>query len=104
MPDPPSSRPRKRDDVVFRRVAGDWLLFDPHTRRIHVLNLSAALVWSFCTGEHESGEIAEEVADAFAELPGEGDGPAAGLGEVRRTVDEVLDRFRREGLLEGDAR
>lgn len=94
-PTPPEHRPRKRDDVVFRRVSGDWLLFDPRTQRIHVLNLSAALVWSFCDGEHDVDEIVREVTHAFGET-GPGD-----AGEDEGTVEEVLGRFRTEGLLEG---
>ena len=38
----PHRHPRVRDDVVFRRVGEDWIVFDPVTQRIHVLNLSAA--------------------------------------------------------------
>ncbi len=30
--------PRSRDDVVFRELADDWVLFDPETRRLHVLS------------------------------------------------------------------
>lgn len=83
----PASRPRARPDVVFRRVGGDWLLFDPRAGRIHVLNLTAALVWSFCTGESTPQEIADEVGAAF------GGEPAMG------PVAEALERFRVEGLL-----
>lgn len=124
MSPPPPSRPRKRDDVVFRRVSGDWLLFDPRTRQIHVLNLSAALVWSFCTGEHETDEIARQVVEAFAggdtpdveaeaeatAAPGRGGSPdAADFATPAdrsppdagpRSVEEILARFRAEGLLE----
>lgn len=122
MSHPPPSRPRKRDDVVFRRVSGDWLLFDPRTRQIHVLNLSAALVWSFCTGEHETDEIARQVVEAFAggdtpdvqeeatTAPGRSGSPDA-VEDANpvdrsppeagpRSVEEILARFRAEGLLE----
>ena len=123
MPDPssPERRPRRREDVVFRRVAGDWLLFDPRTRRIHVLNLSAALVWSFCTGEHDVGEIVRRVVEAFEEgaeprveeepglagEPGPVEEPAGRAGEPggatsAEAVERVLDRFRSEGLLRAE--
>ncbi len=75
----PRFRPRARDDVVFRRVGEDWVLFDPITQEIHVLNLSAALVWTFCTGEHEIRSIEAEVAAAF------GDVPEAGARDAVRT-------------------
>lgn len=83
----PDFRPRTREDLVFRRVGEDWLVFDPRTQQIHVLNLSAALVWSFCTGDHAVEEIVREVRSAFRE--GVEDDP----------VTEVLERFQRAGLL-----
>lgn len=79
--------PRVRGDVVFRRVSEEWLLFDPETQQIHVLNLPSALVWSLCTGERAVDEIHREVEDAYRE-----DVPAE---EIRR----ILDRFRDAGLL-----
>lgn len=103
-PDPPSSppdasadaapatpdRPRARPDLVFRRVAGDWLLFDPASGRIHVLNLTAALVWSFCTGESTPAEIADALGGAFE---------SGAESRAEDAVGEALERFRREGLL-----
>ena len=86
---PPSGTPcpRSRPDVVFRRVAGDWLLFDPAAGRIHVLNLAAALVWSHCDGTTPVDAIRAAVRDAWQ-------------GEVSGDpVDDSLKRFRREGLL-----
>lgn len=87
-------RPSGREDLVFRRVGEEWLLFDPRTREMHVLNLSAALVWSHCTGEHAVGEIVASTRDAFR-------GAGAGEGaEVDREVRRILDRFESAGLLE----
>lgn len=89
-PLPPDWRPRGREDVVFRRVGEDWVLFDPGTQRIHVLNLTAALVWSFCTGERGADAIEEEVRRSFGR-------PPAGETGVR----EALRGFREAGLLDG---
>jgi hypothetical protein len=61
----PGWRPKTRDDVVFRQVGEDWVLFDPVAGRIHVLDLTAALLWSFCTGESEVPSLEEEVRRAF---------------------------------------
>lgn len=80
-------RPRGRDDVVFRRVAGEWLLFDPASQEIHVLNLPSALAWSFCTGEHGVEEIHREVESAYQEEVPE--------DQIRG----ILDRFHDAGLL-----
>lgn len=83
-PPPAAWRPLSREDVVFRRVGEDWVLFDPTTQRIHVLNLTAALVWSHCTGELDERGIDAEVRRAFgrAELDAPG---------VRGTLREFLE-------------
>ena len=60
-PFPPGWRPKARDDVVFRRVGEDWVLFDPVAQRVHVLDLTSALLWSFCTGESDVPSLEEEV-------------------------------------------
>lgn len=83
--------PRSRDDVVFRDLADDWVLFDPETRRLHVLNLTAAVVWTHCTGEHDVEEIVRRVRGAFEEPPS--------LEDVREDVEEALGTFAREALL-----
>ncbi len=87
-PPDPDWRPRARSDLVFRRVGEDWVLFDPDGQRLHVLNLTAALVWSFCTGEHGVATIEEHVRRAFGD---EVDDPG---------VRAVLQDFREARLLE----
>ncbi len=82
----PGTHPRARPDVVFRRVGDDWVLFDPEAQQIHVLNLTAALVWSFCTGEHTVEAIEQEVRGAFPDAEDAG-------------VTEALEQFRASGLL-----
>jgi len=82
-PLPPGWRPRSRDDVVFRRVGEDWVLFDPVTQRIHILNLTAALVWSFCTGEEDVAAVERQVREAF--------GIAVDDPEVVDALQEFLD-------------
>lgn len=88
---PSGDRPRGRDDVVFRQLDEEWVLFDPRADRLHALNLTAALVWSHCTGEHDAGGIAETVAAAFQP-------PLAGA-DILADVEATLQRFREEGLL-----
>lgn len=91
-PLPADWRPRSRADVVFRRVGEDWVLFDPATQRLHVLNLTAALVWSFCTGDHDVPAIDEEVRRAFGEAP---------TGDTG--VEDALRDFRSAGLLTAES-
>ena len=89
---PVSDTPQGREDVVFRQLADDWVLFDPKTNQIHVLNLSAALVWTACTGRSSLDQIVREVAGTYADAPDE--------AQVREDVDAALARFWSEGLLQ----
>ena len=86
-----TATPKAREDVVFRPLADEWVLFDPRRHLLHVLNLTAALVWSHCDGETSMEALVEEVESAFADPPPRSD--------LVRDVDEALQRFRSEELL-----
>ncbi len=83
--------PTARGDVLLRRVGSEWVLFDARHDRAHVLNLTAAVVWTYCDGSHDTGAIAAAIAREL-----EGMGPDT----IRRDIETVLQRFAREGLLQ----
>ena len=85
-------KPRAREDLVFRSLAQDWVIYDPRTRLLHVLNATAAVVWSHCDGSLTPEDIADELGKALTDPPG----PEAIEGDVRG----ALNRFATEGLLE----
>lgn len=85
----PENPPRARDDVLFRELDDEWVVFDPGANQLHVLNLPAAIVWTHCTGELGAGEIAEALQEAFG-IDGE---------EARADVAAALERFSEAGLL-----
>ncbi len=76
---------------MFRQLDDEWVLFDPKADRLHALNLTAALVWSHCTGELDAGAIADAVGGSF--------GPPVASGDILADVEATLQRFREEGLL-----
>jgi len=84
--------PRARPEVVFRSVAEDWVLYDPRNRDLHVLNATAAAVWSCCDGTLDEEGIVGELMEHLEGAPD----PET----VRADVREALERFRSEGLLE----
>lgn len=84
--------PKARDDVVFRQLDDEWVLFDPRGEQLHVLNLMAALVWAHCTGDNTSEEIADALASAF-ELP-------VPQQQVLDDVAAAVGRFQETGVLE----
>lgn len=85
------STPRGRDDVVFRALVDEWVLYDPDTRQLHVLNHTAALVWSLCDGTLDEAGMVRAVGDLLDDAPAE---PV-----LRAHVRETLATFVREGLL-----
>lgn len=88
---PEGKPPRAREEVVFRPLSREWVLYDPATSRLHVLNVTAALVWQLCDGETSLDRMVEEVSRVL-DAPPEPE-------RVRADVQEVLGRFEREGLL-----
>ena len=91
MPSPPPPldsrwRPRMRDDVDFRRVGEDWILFDPMAQSVQVLDVTGALVWSYCTGEMDVAAMEAEIRTAFGAALPTGTDPG-----VRRALRGFLD-------------
>jgi hypothetical protein len=84
--------PKARDDVVFRQLDDEWVLFDPRDNKMHVLNLTASLVWTHCSGSLSLPEIAAEVREAF---PG-----SDSADSVERDVAGVVSEFARAGLFQ----
>jgi len=82
--------PVARNDVLLRRVGSEWVLFDARRDRAHVLNLTAAVVWTYLDGEHGSDAIAEAIARDVRDSAPEA---------IRTDVEQLLARFASEGLL-----
>lgn len=89
---PGMTTPKAREDVVFRSLSKEWVLYDPRTQLLHVLNSTAAIVWSCCDGSGSVEDIAEELRETLAEAPA--------LEQITSDVREALSRFSHEGLLE----
>ena len=85
-------RPKTRSELVFRQLDDEWVVFDPDTEQLHVLNITSSLVWVHCTGEYTVGDIVREVRNAFKE--------PADPEVVLRDVDRALKQFSDAGLLE----
>ena len=84
--------PRARADIVFRSLARDWVIYDPRTKLLHVLNAAGAAVWSCCDGSRSVEDIATELTETLSDAPDP--------EQVAVDVREALARFAQEGLLE----
>jgi hypothetical protein len=82
--------PTARDDVLLRRVGSEWILFDARRDRAHVLNLTAAVVWTYCDGAHGCTAMAEAIAREMQDARAEA---------ISSDIQAVLRRFADEGLL-----
>ena len=85
-------RPRGREDLIFREIDGEGVIFDPETGSMHSLTKTAALIWKLCDGRHCLDDIVKEILEKFEAQP----------DEVRRDVEETLRKFRTLGLLRGE--
>jgi hypothetical protein len=89
---PERELPKGRSDVIFRPLDDSWVLFDPRAEQLHVLNLSAALVWAHLDGESSHESIAEAVGSAF--------NPPQTAAQVLADVQATVERFQEAGLLD----
>ena len=83
--------PCGRRDLTLRPVDGQFSLYDASGRRAEPLSLSAALIWTYCDGQHHVNAITQALK---GNLPETGDPDA-----IRREVAVALDRFAAQGLL-----
>ncbi len=92
MPVEPLLTPKAREGVVFRQLDEEWVIYDPANDRLHVLNPTAALVWTHSTGELPLAEIARVIVETF-----EG---GVDVKTAESDVTKAVERFREAGLLE----
>ena len=84
--------PMRKDGIECQKLEEEWMLYDPQTGCVHVLNAVAEVVWRMCDGRHSIGEMAQQIAAAY-EVP-EG-------ADVLADVQSVIESFAERGMLEG---
>lgn len=77
------ARPRLREDLVFRQIDHELVVYDPLADRICLLNHSATAVLELCDGTRTPAEVAAEIRAAFS-LDSE-----TARGEVERVLAEL---------------
>ena len=83
--------PQAREDVVFRRLEDEWVLYDPASQLMHVLNATAGVIWLHLDGTQALDELVKRTRAAFD--------PPAPVEVVRDDVVRTLEQFAGEGLL-----
>lgn len=85
---PVTDRPRHAQILDITEVDDGLVVFEPTTRRVHHLNVTATLVFELCNGENDVADITAIVRTAFglAESPDD-------------EVATLLASLRAEGLI-----
>lgn len=60
---PETERPRANPTILYRELKTGCVLYHPGTNEAHVLNLTAAYIWTCCDGEMDVVGIAAHVAE-----------------------------------------
>jgi hypothetical protein len=82
------THPRVVDGLEVHEVDDGLVVYDGERDRVHYLNATASVVFTFCDGDHSPAEIAELVRGAWSL----DDAPVA-------AVDECVTQLRAEGVL-----
>ena len=83
--------PKTKAGISCKQMGEEMVLYDTQTESIHTLNPTAHYIWELCDGQHTQEDIVKQVKTNFADTE---------VHDVRIQVQEVLDHFRSENLLE----
>ena len=85
--------PRGREDVLYRTLRDGCTLYDTKSSKVHLLNLTAAYIWTYCDGRFSIAQIASKLQDDFD----------IGEGTSLCHVKQTIEGFLRKGLLCDDS-
>jgi hypothetical protein len=80
----------RKKDFIWREVDGEAVIISSDNKFMHVLNETAAMIWSLLDGNHDQESIAGIVAAEFGES----------VEEVKRDLDDCIEQLRARNLLE----
>ncbi len=86
----PTDRPRKGTSLLQRDLRDGSVLHDQRTGLVCTLNSSASFILTFCTGDYQLSQIADETATAFGLRP----------ADALRDVISTVQALRNAGILE----
>jgi hypothetical protein len=86
-----SCYPRRKQGVITRAVGDDTILYDPESKKVHVVNKTSLLVWDLCTGNTNLDMMESEFRARF--VVGAND-------NVRKDLEESVSAFHAQGLVD----
>ena len=87
---PTAQRWVHRPDVHAVELDGETVVYDRPTRRLHLLNPSATVIWMALDGQVTGDELVAELAEQFG----------VELETMDRQVRDVLTTLSQEGLIQ----
>lgn len=82
--------PIRKKDVIWREVDGEIVIISSDSKRMHVLNETASMIWLLLDGNHDQDSIAVAVTAEFGES----------IEAVKKDLDDCIDQFKALDLLE----
>jgi PqqD family protein of HPr-rel-A system len=82
--------PLRKEGILSRKLGDEWMLYDPESGVVHIINATAESVWDLCDGKHGPDEIATSLRETFEVSDGT---------PVREEVHEIIEAFFDKGLL-----
>ncbi len=83
--------PLKTEKIVIRDMGDETVLYNPHTKSIHVLNKTSSMVWGYCDGKHSLKMIENKILDTFN---------VANVQDVQKDLRETIIQFSQLGLIQ----
>jgi len=79
----------RSDNMVFRMIGEEGVVYDPVTKQLHLLNQTALLAWNLWDGKHSLAEIVSTILSDYD----------AGPEEIMSDVISCASELCRLGLL-----
>ncbi len=83
---------RRRQSLVWRRMGGETVLFNPDCIEAYLLNRTATAIWELCDGAHSLEDMADAIADRFE--------TGKDRAEILRNIVEFIAEGERDGYIQ----
>lgn len=82
--------PTKSAEIVRQQLGNETLLLDGQGKTVHVLNVTADVIWKHCDGSHTSEQIERVLREQFS---------MSAETTLTQDVNDTLNLLRQKGLI-----
>jgi hypothetical protein len=87
----PGNKPFRIQDIEYKKLGKECIIYSPDNKNVHVLNVTGSLIWHLSDGTHTISQICTKVRDRF-DLPENVD--------VYKDVKKILSQLLKLNLVE----